>query len=41
MYVNYADMEDIAYKDLGLSEEDKKLTTEFYEKKEVEQNQVL
>jgi adenine-specific DNA-methyltransferase len=41
LYVNYEDMEDIAYKDCGLSDEDKALTTQFYEKKQAEQNEIL
>jgi adenine-specific DNA-methyltransferase len=41
LYVNYEDMEDIAYKDCGLSTEDKVLTTEFYEKKPTDQNELL
>jgi hypothetical protein len=34
-------MEDIAYKDCGLSTEDKALTAEFYEKKTTEQIEIL
>jgi adenine-specific DNA-methyltransferase len=41
LYINYEDMEDIAYKDCGLSDEDKALTTQFYEKKQAEQNEIL
>jgi adenine-specific DNA-methyltransferase len=41
LYVNYEDMEDIAYKDCGLSTEDKALTTQFYEKKPTDQNELL
>jgi adenine-specific DNA-methyltransferase len=41
LYVNYEDMEDEAYKDCGLSTEDKALTTQFYEKKPTDQNELL
>jgi adenine-specific DNA-methyltransferase len=41
LYVNYEDMEDEAYKDSGLSEEDKTLTTQFYEKKPTDNNEIL
>jgi adenine-specific DNA-methyltransferase len=41
LYVNYEDMEDEAYKDSGLSTEDKALTTQFYEKKPTDQNELL